>query len=168
MPTRVLALPGPIMLVPGGSLERQMNGLLREHPSLPPTLPHLVTELNRQTMAGGVPAILARPNARSRDWSLLLHTRTCVIRLYRTKKYGDAYTIASVNPLRIHDHHRLADGCLVVRVPSWQFAARPQKLRPGLTQAYGQQLTTAWQALTSERAEPDTPLLYILRNDLDL
>lgn len=159
MSMRVLTLPGPIMLVPGSSLERQMNGLLQDHPSLPPTLPHLVSELNRQTTAGGVPVTLAPPSGRSRDWSLLLHTSTCVTRLYRTKKYGDAYTIASVNPLRIHDHHRLSGGYLVVRVPSWQFAAGTQNLRPGATQAYWQELTTAWHALTSERATPDTPLL---------
>lgn len=159
MSMRALALPGPIMLVPGKNLEQQMNGLLHDHPSLPPTLPDLVSELNRQTAAGGIPAILAAPNVRSRDWSLLLHTRTCTVRLYRTKKYGDAYTIASVNPLRIHDHHRLAGGCLIVRVPSWQFAAGPQNLRPGATQAYWRELTAAWHALTSERAEPDAPLL---------
>jgi energy-coupling factor transporter ATP-binding protein EcfA2 len=148
MPFRVVSLPGPIVLVPSGKLDEQVRRLARDHPGLPVDPRQLVADLHARP--DGVPATFSAPRGGgSGDWSVLLYGRTYVVRLFLTKKYQDAYTIAAINPLRIRDHHRLAqEGCLLLRPAGWHMVYDSRQIPQG-ADAHWPQLVAEWQQLTA-------------------
>lgn len=157
MPFRVVDLPGPIILVPGSALEGQVRRLTRDHPDLPADPRQLEADLNSRT--DGVPTTFSEPRRNGGgDWSLLVHARTYVFRLFLTR-YRDAYTIAAINPLRIRDHHRLAQGCLLLRPTGWRVVFGIQQV-PRYSDAGWPRLVAEWEQLSERLAEQrDTPRL---------
>ena len=158
MAFRVVRLSGPIILVPGSTLERQVRQQAQDHPGLPVDPRQIIADLAARPE--GVPATLSQPRAGGGDWSLLLYARTYVIRLFLTKKYKDGYTIAAVNPLQIRDHHRLAQGYLLLcSAAGWRVVLETQQIPKG-SGAYWSSLVAAWQQLMSELGERQgAPLL---------
>ncbi|GLZ11648.1 hypothetical protein Acsp04_18830 [Actinomadura sp. NBRC 104425] len=143
-------LPGPITLVPAERLHERAERLAREHPHLrlPVDPQRLVDELNARR--DGVAATFEEPRGGA-DRSLLLYLPTCTVRLYLTKKYGDAYTIGAINLLRLQDHHRLAGGCLLIRPTGWRLAFNVQSI-PRPSDAYWAPLAAEWSRLTEKLA----------------
>ena len=158
MPFRVVDLPGPITLVPGSTLEGKVRRQARDHPGLPVDPRQIESDLKART--DGVPATFSEPRGSGGgDWSLLIHAQTYVVRLFLTKKYRDAYTIAAINPLRIRDHHRLAQGCLLLRPTNWQVVFDTPQI-PRRSHAYWSRLVTEWEQLTEGLAtQRGAPLL---------
>jgi hypothetical protein len=148
MPLRTVRLPGPVTLVPGRSLHSRMQSQIRDHPGMPPGVPQLAADLNG--LADGVPTTFEEPRDGGGDWSLLLHGRTYVVRLFLTRRQ-DAYTIASINPLRIRDHHRIAQGCLLLRPAGWQPVHEHRQIPQG-SQSYWPLLVREWEQLRAESA----------------
>jgi hypothetical protein len=107
------------VLVPGASSLYSQFQALSGRDGFPRSPYDIESDLNALNTAGGVPVTLSEPLPNKTDWSVLVHTRRYFVRLFLTKKFGDAYTIASVAPLRLRDHHRLAQGCLLVRPRNW-------------------------------------------------
>lgn len=143
MPFRVVDLPGSIVLVPGRNLEGQVRHQARDHPGLPMDLKQLEADLAARR--DGVPTTFSEPRDGG-DRSLLLYTRAYVVRLFLTTRRQDAYIIASVNPLRIRDHHRLAQGYLLLRPARWQTVFEHRQIPPG-SAGYWPQLTAEWRQL---------------------
>lgn len=158
----VVGLPAPIILVPSGSLESQVRRLARDHPGLPVDLRQLEADLNART--DGVATTFSEPRNGGGDWSLLVHTRTCVVRLFLRNKHQDlrhpdAYTIAAINPLRLRDHHTLAQGCLLLRPTRWQVVFDPQQI-PRDSDAGWSRLVDEWEKLTARLAgQHNAPVL---------
>jgi hypothetical protein len=148
MPFHTVRLPGPVVLVPGKSLESQVRRQTRDHPRLPPGLPQLAFDLNNRS--DGVPTTFDEPR-NGGDPSLLLHGESYVARLFLTRK-RDAYTIGAINPLRIRDHHRVAHGCLLVRPTAWQPVYEYREIPQG-SDAYWSKLTKEWERLGARSAE---------------
>jgi hypothetical protein len=118
---RVVNLPGEIVMIPGGSLDEQLRQLAVDHARVPVDLKEMQADLNgRQSVS----VTVDQPRSPGRDPSLLVHGSTYVVRLY-LRTAGDAYTIASVTPLRLRDHHRLARGCLLLQRVGWRVAYTP-------------------------------------------
>ncbi len=154
MSLNVVVLPTPIVLVPSVSLEGQVRRLARDHPGLPVDPRKLEADLNART--DGVATTFSEPRNGGGDWSLLVHTQTCVIRLFlrtkhQEKKPPDAYTIAAINPLRLRDHHMLAQGCLLLRPTRWQVVFDPRQIPQG-SDAGWSRLVAEWGKLTAELA----------------
>lgn len=119
MPIRPVKLRFPLVLVAGSArLQSQLDDLASREGF--PRSPHEIeADLNTLTAAGGVPVTLAKPVPGKTDWSVLVHTRHYMIRLFLTKR-GDAYSIASISPLRLREHQQLAEGgYLLLRPARW-------------------------------------------------
>ena len=100
-------LPGPIVLVPGGSLEGKWRQQRRDHPHRPLSLGQVGEDLREMHAEGGVPATIAPPKAAGKDPSLLLYSRSYVLRLFASAR-RDAYVIAAIDPLRLTHHQPTA------------------------------------------------------------
>ena len=144
MPSLPVRLPGPVVLVPASTLDGKLRRQARDHPGLPEGLGEVESDLNARP--DGVPVTFSPPQTGSGDWSLLAYTRSYVVRLYLTKKYQDAYTIGTINPLRIRDHHQLASGYLLVRSPHWQVVYDTRSI-PRNSSAHWPALVACWQRL---------------------
>ncbi|MGH3926967.1 MAG: hypothetical protein ACRDTT_29550, partial [Pseudonocardiaceae bacterium] len=150
MSFRVVNIPKPIILVPSGRLEEQVRRQSRDHAGLPVDPQQLEADLNARV--NGVATIFSEPRqGGGRDWSLLVHGQTYVARLFLTK-YRDAYTIAALTPLRLRDHHRLGQGCLLIRPRYWQVVFDVQQI-PERSDAGWSQLVAEWDQLTNELAQ---------------
>ncbi|WP_020671912.1 DEAD/DEAH box helicase [Amycolatopsis nigrescens] len=164
MPFRAVGLPGPIVLVPDSKLAALLGRQVRDHPTVPFGLEQLQADLNARL--DGVPARLGKPWGDGQDWSLLLYGRTYVARLFVSRR-RDAYTIASISPLRIRDHHDLSEGHLLLRPGGWLTVFETRQVPPG-TDTYWPRLWADWQGLTTEldarrrSPAPDTAHLAFL------
>jgi hypothetical protein len=147
MPSHDVGLPHRITLVPSSSLEGKVRRQARDHPGLPTDLGLIVADLNARP--GGVPMTFSEPRGGG-DWSLLVYARTYVVRLFLTQ-FRDAYIIASVNPLRIPDHHRLAEGYLRVQPAGWNLVCDFRQIPPG-SNAHWDDLWGEWRRLAGELA----------------
>ncbi|TQJ87862.1 DEAD/DEAH box helicase [Streptomyces sp. SLBN-31] len=139
-------LPGPVMLVPGGSLDRQLRDKSQLHPGLPTSVTRIAHDLS--ALGSGVPA---RIEEGGRGTSLLLHTAAYKLRLYPTDR-GTGYFLASVNPVRLRDHNELAGRCLLVRPPRWHLVPELREIPQG-AEAGWDRLRQAWQRLGAVPAE---------------
>ncbi|MFL1906125.1 DEAD/DEAH box helicase [Streptomyces tauricus] len=144
MPLRTVDLLGPINLLPGKSLDVTLRQKARDHPGLPRDAGQLVADL--RTHGDGVPTTFKEPRRADGDWSLLIHGRTYVAQLYLTKRQADAYTIARIDPLRMADHTRLAQGCLLLRPTLWQLCFEYRQIPRG-SDSHWQRLVKEWQCL---------------------
>ncbi|GAA4787665.1 DEAD/DEAH box helicase [Streptomyces ziwulingensis] len=147
MSVATVALPAPLILVPGFSLDEQLRRKAGTSAGLPAAVPQIVDDLNR--MAGGAPAHLSPANGKFKS-SVLIHTRTYRLRLEMTHR-GTGYLVKSIDPLRLADHARLARSCLLVRPPGWRMAFELKAVPEG-SDAQWQHLEHAWQNLGQERA----------------
>ncbi|QXJ20316.1 ATP-binding protein [Actinomadura graeca] len=146
MTFRPVRLPGPLTLVPGDSLAGRTRALALDHPHLRPMADpgRLVQALN--DMPDGVAATFDEPKRAGGDPSLVLYLPSCTVRLFLTPKYRDAYSIASVNPIRMRDHQRLARGCLLVRPALWRLAFDVHAI-PRPSDSHWGPLTAEWRLL---------------------
>ena len=156
MPTLPVPLRSPLVLVAGsGKLQSQLDDLAQRD-GFPRSPYEIEADLNALTAVGGVPVTLDEPLPGKTDWSALVHTRRYVIRLFLTGKYEDAYSIASIYPLRLRDHQRLTEGYLLTRPRRWvvvdSVRAIPQGADPGWNA-----LVTAWDALGASMATTAAP-----------
>ncbi len=149
MPFRPVTLLSSLVLVPGASLYSQLQAL-GDREGFPRSPYDIASDLNTLNAAGGVPVTLSEPLPNKTDWSVLACTRRYLVRLFVTKKYADAYTIASIAPLRLRDHQRLAQGCLLVRPRKWLAVNSPQEIPQGTT--------SGWNLLAREWAGLDASL----------
>jgi AAA domain len=141
MPVRPVSLRSPLVLIPSaGSLPSQLLDFAGRE-GFPQSPYDIESDLNALTAAGGVPVTLSEPLPGKTDWSVLVHTRRYLVRLFVTGKYGDAYSIASIAPLRLRDHQRLAQGYLLTRPRRW--------LVVGSTREIPQNVNSGWDALVA-------------------
>ena len=155
MPIRSVLLQSPFVLVPGQRLQSQLLDLSRRE-GFPRSPYDIASDLNTLNTAGGVPIALSEPQSGKTDWSVLLHTRRYLVRLFVTKKFGDAYTIASVAPLRLRDHQRLAQGYLLTRPRDWRAVDSPQAIPQGSTSGWDT-LVAEWRGLMASLATTSQP-----------
>jgi hypothetical protein len=154
MSVRPVAVSARLVLVPGAKdLDRQF----RQYSSWDgfPRSPYDIARDLEQPRTG-VPVTLSPPKQGKDNWSLLVHTRRYVVRLFLAGKYGDAYSIASLAPLRLRDHQRLAEGYLLVRPRGWLTVNSTYDIPQG-TRSGWQQLVSAWDALTADLAVSAPP-----------
>lgn len=145
MQIREVRLPGPIVVVPSAKLEARVRQQARDHPYLPVDLSRIAADLDART--DGAAVTVERPRG-SGDPSLLVHARHYVLRLFPARS-GRAYVIAAVTPLDLRDHHRLAQGCLLVRPARWQVAYELRSVPSGVS-AYWDRLQWEWGELAAD------------------
>jgi ATP-dependent RNA/DNA helicase IGHMBP2 len=145
---RVVDLPGPIMLVPSRRLDERLLKLSRDHRGLPTGIDQVVSDLNGRR--DGVAVRFSEPRRDDGGWSLLLYTHAYVIVLYPSQQ-DDAYTVVGIDPVRLRDHDRLADGALLVRT-GWQYVLEYRFVPRGRTN-YWSQLWQYWNGLTAASAD---------------
>ena len=141
MTSSTLELASPLVLVPGGSLDKQLRDKARIHPGLP-AVEQLARDLG--ALRNGVPARLDEGGG-GRGPSLLVHTTAYRLRLYPTDR-GTGYFVSAVDPVRLRDHHELAKSCLLVRPPAWRLVFGVRDI-PQDADAGWQRIQEAWQHL---------------------
>ncbi|MFF3326311.1 DEAD/DEAH box helicase [Streptomyces sp. NPDC002889] len=146
---RTVDLPGPIILVPGASLEGHLRQKAQDHPGLPTDPLRLASDLKHRV--DGAPATFSEPRRAGGDWSLLVHGGTYLVRLFLSKRHQGSYMIATVDPLRMRDHHRLSRGCLLLRPTDWQVCYDLREVPQG-SDAYWPRLIQEWQRIGDRRA----------------
>jgi hypothetical protein len=154
MPIWPVQLRSSLVLVPGLKLQSRLLDFASRtgFPQSPYDIAHDLGALNSE---GGVPLILSEPLPGKSDWSVLLHTRRYLVRLFVTK-FGDAYTMASVAPLRLRDHQRLAQGYLLTRPPAWSVVDSPQMIPAGSASGWDT-LVAGWDQLNASLAATFRP-----------
>jgi hypothetical protein len=156
MPIWPLQLRFSLVLVAGsGNFQSQLDALASRE-GFPQSPYEIEAHLNALTAAGGVPVTLDEPLSGKTDWSVLAHTRRYVIRLFLTGKYQDAYSIASISPLRLRDHQRLAEGYLLMRPARWVVVSSVREIPQGTDPGWGA-LTSGWAALAASMATTAPP-----------
>jgi AAA domain len=150
VPSRVIALPGTIFLVPGKNLDGAWRQQVRDHPHLPASPQALDSDLSAMNAQSGVPARMEPRRNGGRDPSLLVYGRTYVLRLFPTDRRS-GYIVASIGPLRLADHHRLATASLQIRAAQWEVKFELRQLPPGST-AFWPELQEEWSACLRETA----------------
>ncbi|MFI9227857.1 DEAD/DEAH box helicase [Streptomyces rimosus] len=148
MPVATIALRAPLVLVPGFSLDDQLRQKAANSAGLPPDIPQIINDLNG--LDGGAAAYVS-PASGKFHASLLVHTRTYRLRLEATKR-GTGYFVKTIDPLRLADHARLAQACLLVRPPAWKMVGELKAVPEG-SDAQWQDLEQAWKALGQARAQ---------------
>ncbi|HUC25677.1 MAG TPA: ATP-binding protein [Streptosporangiaceae bacterium] len=157
MPLRTVRLPGSIYLVPARNLDTGWRRKRQDHPHLPADLQHIRGELQAMQTEGGVPATVEAPQGAGKDQSLLIYGHNFVLRLFPSTR-GDGYIIASVDPLRLADHQRLAAGYLQLRPARWECLFELSRIPPG-SRACWRQILSAWSDCARESAvRPPTDL----------
>jgi hypothetical protein len=157
MPSRVIAPPGTIFLVPRRNLDAAWRQKVLDHPHLPASLPAAISDFNAMNAQGGVPARIEPPRSGGTDPSLFVYGRTYVLRLFPTDSRS-GYIVASVGPLRLTDHHRLATASLRIRPAQWGMKFELRQLPPGAA-AFWRELENEWSACRRETgAQPTSPL----------
>ncbi|GLZ43297.1 AAA domain-containing protein [Actinokineospora sp. NBRC 105648] len=147
MSFRTVSLPGLLHLVPSNTLHTQLWEKAAVHPGLPGGVDELTGQLNER--ADGVPVTVQKSHKTGGDPSLLLHGRAWVARAFPTRNRG-GYLLVSVDPLRVRDHHRLSQGCLLVRSPGWRRVLALRDLPP-TANAQWETVDAQWQALLRDR-----------------
>jgi AAA domain len=146
MPVRVVDLEGFIVMVPGASLDEAWRRKAIDHPRLPCDITRVAGDLAAMNAQGGVPAAVDTAKNTDKNPSLLLYGRDYVLRLFPSPR-RDAYVIASVDPLRLVDHHRLATGYLRLHPAGWTTAAELRQVPQG-SDANWLRIQAAWADAT--------------------
>jgi hypothetical protein len=142
-----LELTSPVVLVPGGSLDKQLRDKTRIHPGLP-AVEQLARDLS--ALGKGVPARIDEGGG-GRGPSLLVHTSAYRLKLYPTNR-GTGYIVSGIDPVRLRDHNELAKSCLLVRPPTWRLVFGVRDIPQG-ADANWERIQKAWQRLGTVRAE---------------
>ncbi|WP_181771597.1 DEAD/DEAH box helicase [Amycolatopsis pittospori] len=135
-------------LIPGKPLDARLRRMAKDHPGLPGGVSQVVADLNARS--DGVAATVDEPRENGDDRSLLLYTRDYRVRLFRTRR-GDAFTVAGIDPIRLKDHDRLAQGCLRLRA-RWHAVLEPRQVPQG-SDAQWPALLSAWTRLLRTRGD---------------
>ncbi len=154
MPIWPVRLRSSLVLVPGLKLQSRLLDFA-SRPGFPQSPYDIARDLGALNSEGGVPLILSEPLPGKSDWSVLLYTRSYLVRLFMTK-FGDAYTMASVAPLRLRDHQRLAQGYLLTRPRAWRVVDSPQEIPQGSTSGWDA-LVAGWGQLNASQAATFRP-----------
>ena len=154
MPIQSVTLRSSLVLVPGARLESQLLDLAHRD-GFPQSPYDIASDLEELNAIGGVPVTLSEPRPGKDDWSVLLYTRRYLLRLFTTK-FGDAYTIASIAPLRLRDHQRLAQGYLLASAAGWWVVSAPEEIPKGADSGWDA-LVDGWDALTASLATAPRP-----------
>jgi AAA domain len=156
MPVRVVDLEGSIVMVPGASLDEAWRRKAIDHPRLPSDIARVEGDLAAMNARGGVPAAVDTAKNTDKNPSLLLYGRDYVLRLFPSPR-RDAYVIASVDPLRLVDHHRLATGFLRLHPAGWAAAAELRQVPHG-SDSNWLRIQAAWaDAVHPPAGQPGTP-----------
>jgi len=148
MPIRPVQFRSSLVLIAGSAnLQSQLDDLASRE-GFPRSPYEIEAHLNALTVAGGVPVTLDKPLPGKTAWSVLVHARRYVIRLFLSGKYQDAYSIASISPLRLRDHQRLAAGYLLTRPARWVVVSSVGEIPQGADPGWGA-LTSGWDTLAS-------------------
>jgi hypothetical protein len=153
MSVRLVDVRARLVLVPGAKDLDQRLRQYHDRDGFPRSPYDIVRDLGQ--LSNGVPVIMNPPKGDKSNWSLLVHTRHYVTRLFATRA-GDAYSIASLSPLRLRDHERLAEGHLLVRPRGWQAVNTLQEIPPSTSSGWPQ-LMSAWDALSADLAVSAPP-----------
>jgi len=148
-----LTLRAPLVLVPGLGLDDRLRAKAETSAGLPPHVPQIVHDLNQ---LGSAAVSLSPANGRYKP-SLLVHTRTYRLRLEATNR-GTGYFVKHIDPLRLADHARIAQSCLLVRPPSWQMVFELRAVPEG-SDAQWEELEKAWRELGEERTQEAVPVV---------
>ncbi|MEV0279594.1 AAA domain-containing protein [Streptomyces sp. NPDC050610] len=143
-----VSLRAPLVLVPGYSFDEQLRKKAGTGVGLPDSVDRVLADLN--ALRGGVAALLDVGGDATKP-SLMLHTRNYRLKLEPTDR-RTGYLIRFIDPVRLSDHARLAQSCLVVRPHGWRLALELRGL-PDDADAYWEELVRAWHGLGEERAE---------------
>ncbi|HUN36797.1 MAG TPA: AAA domain-containing protein [Trebonia sp.] len=150
---RPVTMPTRVFLAPGRSLN--LDQRLRAY-AYREGFPRSVGDIRRdldELRTAGVPATLEEPkprgpadrSPREPSWSLLLYTQRYRLRL-REGKYHDSYLIAGIDPLRLIDHEKLADGHLRIRARGWEIRPTIEDLpKDGSARSGWDQVFREWQ-----------------------
>ncbi len=141
-------IPGLLILIPGKSLDTFLRRMAKDHPGLPGGVAQVVADLSGRP--DGVAATVDGPRANGSDQSLLLYTRDYRVRLFRSPR-GDAFTVAAIDPIRLKDHDRLAQGCL--RLRAYWHAVPEHRQIPAGSDARWPSLLKAWTRLLGARGD---------------
>ena len=156
MPVWPVSLRSPLVLIPNASsLLSQLQGFAGRE-GFPQSPYDIESDLNDLTAAGGVPVTLSEPLPGKSDWSVLVHTRRYLVRLFVTGRFGDAYSIASVAPLRLRDHQRLAQGYLLTRPRNWLVVDSVREIPQGTNSGWDA-LVAGWDRLTASQVTTVQP-----------
>jgi ATP-dependent RNA/DNA helicase IGHMBP2 len=155
MTVRRVPFGAPLVLVAGSGLLAKFEALA-DRQGFPRSPYDVQRDLNELTAAGGVPVTLSEPLPGKADWSVLVYTRRYVVRLFVTKRHADAYTVASVAPLRLTDHQRLARACLLLRPSGWQVVGSTRDIPQGATSCWTL-IDAEWRRLTESLAVSGQP-----------
>lgn len=156
MPIRSVRLRSPLVLVANsGNLQSQLDGLASRE-GFPRSPYEIEAHLNALNAAGGVPITLEEPRRGGTDWSVLVHTRHYMIRLFLTTLRKDAYSIASISPLHLRDHQRLAKGYLATQTSRWMVVSSVDRIPAGADPGWGV-LVGGWNAVSASLATAPPP-----------
>ena len=150
MSSRIVKLPGHLVLVPSKSLAGNLSSARRDHPHLPAGLDQLERDLDAMTAESGVPATISEPRQAGKGRSLLVYGRTYFLRLFPTDR-GGGYIIAAITPLRLSDHHRLAEACLKLRPAGWETRFELRQIPVGASAHWGT-IVDAWADCAADRS----------------
>ncbi|MFJ5774333.1 DEAD/DEAH box helicase [Streptomyces sp. NPDC093094] len=163
---RPVALPGPVVVVPARSLDGVLGRLRRDHPGLPDCVEDLTEDFRERAE---VPAVLAARDGRGGGRELLLYGRGFLAVLVPDAGTGTGpgsstgtgagaragtgrcYRMRTVRPLRFKDHHRLAQGCLLLGPTGWSSRCTAGALPEG-ADTHWEVLTAQWELLRKEVA----------------
>jgi hypothetical protein len=154
MPIPSVAFRSALVLLPSPSFESQLLNLA-EREGFPKSPYDIESDLADLAAAGGMPATLSEPLPGKGSWSLLLHTSRYWIRLFETQ-HGDAHRIASIAPMRLRDHQRLARGYLRVKPGGVLVVASLNEIPRG-TDSGLDAIFDGWGRLTASLAKIDRP-----------
>jgi AAA domain len=150
MSSRIVKLPGHLVLVPGKSLAGNLSRARRDHPHLPAGLDQVEQDLGAMTAESGVPATVSEPRQAGQGRSLRVYGRTYVLRLFPTDR-GGGYIIAAITPLRLSDHHQLAEACLKLRPAGWETRFELRQIPAGASAHWGT-IVDAWADCVADRS----------------
>ncbi|HSA49385.1 MAG TPA: hypothetical protein VLH10_04635, partial [Yinghuangia sp.] len=139
MTVNTVPLPGPVVLVPGRSLEAQLDGNGDPGPGVPRDPEEIVADLNSRP--DGVPLTVTPPQGK-RGAGMVAYATGYVVKLSPGAR-RDCYFINGVHPMTMQHHRALTEGYVLVKPSSWQFVHAPGAVPRG-TDAGWAEIEEAW------------------------
>jgi hypothetical protein len=145
----VLRPAAPIALTPGANFPGRYEETRRRFPYLPEMGPLADQLAHLSQVGGGVPVSV--DDGRT-DWIRFYVDRCCVA--VRPTRFGDAFSIAFIEPLNLRNHERLAGSRLRITPPAWFYSPMLNAVPRGC-QAPDAAIRRAWRE--SRPAAPSKP-----------
>lgn len=155
MTETVVQVPGPMVLVPGRSLDAQLDARAGSD-GIPRDPCAVAADLNGRT--DGVPATLSPPRGNYGP-GLVLYPAGYVVKVSPSRQ-RDFCFVNSVHALGMRNHRELADGFVRIKPASWVVAQEPRQVPTGADTAWAA-IIRAWERrtgvdFTSEAASAST------------